>query len=182
MIVSEWVRTMATYSGNKQYAALDKRAYLNQALNWLEPIRTTTEVRNRFDALKSNQKMQCVWSAKALKHKYDIDHSMPFSRWPNNDLWNLVPSDQQVNNEKRDRLPTERKLIDAKERLLDWWKMAWLDDVSITNNVALKQRFFAEANIALPGLPSCNLSVDDLFEALLLQRGRLKEMQQLSEW
>jgi len=182
VIVSEWVKTMASYSGNKQYAAPDKQSYLSQALSWLEPIRTTTEVRNRFDALKSKQAMQCVWSAKALKHKYDIDHSMPFSRWPNNDLWNLVPSDQQVNNEKRDRLPTERKLIEAKERMLDWWKMAWLDDVSITDNVALKKRFFAEANIALPGLPSHNLSIDDLFEALLLQRGRLREMQQLSEW
>jgi hypothetical protein len=45
-----------------------------------------------------------------------------------------------------------------------------------------RQRFFAEANIALPGLSSDNASVDDLFEALVLQRGRLKEMQQLREW
>jgi SAM-dependent methyltransferase len=97
VIVSEWVKTMASYSGNKQYAAPEKQSYLNRALSWLEPIRTTTEVRNRFDALKSNRAMQCVWSAKALKHKYDIDHSMPFSRWPNNDLWNLVPSDQKIN-------------------------------------------------------------------------------------
>jgi hypothetical protein len=44
------------------------------------------------------------------------------------------------------------------------------------------QRFFAEANISLPGLDSDNLSVDDVFEALVLQRGRLKEMQQLREW
>ncbi len=44
------------------------------------------------------------------------------------------------------------------------------------------QRFFAEANIALPGLSPDNASVDDLFEALVLQRGRLKEMQQLREW
>jgi len=182
VIVSEWVKTMASYSGNKQYAAPDKQSYLNQALNWLEPIRTTTEVRSRFDALKSKQAMQCIWSAKALKHKYDIDHSMPFSRWPNNDLWNLVPSDQKINNEKRDRLPTERKLKEAKERMLDWWRMAWLDDISTTDNMAVEKRFFAEANIALPGLPNDNLSIDDLFEALLLQRGRLREMQQLKEW
>jgi hypothetical protein len=45
-----------------------------------------------------------------------------------------------------------------------------------------RQRFFAEANIALPGLSSDNASVDDLFEALVMQRGRLKEMQQLREW
>jgi len=40
-----------------------------------------------------------VWSAKTLNRKYDIDHSMPFARWPNNDLWNLVPSNSQVNKE-----------------------------------------------------------------------------------
>jgi hypothetical protein len=44
------------------------------------------------------------------------------------------------------------------------------------------KRFFAEANIALPGLNSDNSSIDDLFEALVVQRGRLKEMQQLREW
>jgi hypothetical protein len=35
---------------------------------------------------------------------------------------------------------------------------------------------------SLPSLNVDNSSVDDLFEALLLQRGRLKEMQQLWEW
>jgi hypothetical protein len=48
--------------------------------------------------------------------------------------------------------------------------------------ISQRQRFFAEANIALPGLSSDNASVDDLFEALVLQRGRLKDMQQLREW
>ena len=49
-------------------------------------------------------------------------------------------------------------------------------------NQSQQQRFFAEANIALPGLNSDNTSIDDLFEALVMQRGRLKEMQQLREW
>ena len=48
--------------------------------------------------------------------------------------------------------------------------------------ISQSQRFFAEANIALPGLSSDNASIDDLFEALVMQRGRLKEMQQLREW
>jgi len=57
-----------------------------------------------------------MWSAKLLTKNYDIDHSMPFARWPNNDLWNLLPTDSQVNNQKSDRLPTEQKLTQAKER------------------------------------------------------------------
>jgi len=134
--------------------------------------------------------MQCVWSAKSLKKQYDIDHSMPFARWPNNDLWNLLPTDSQINNQKSDRLPTEHKLKQAKDRILHWWQVAWLDESVATNKTVLpenkraneQQRFFAEANIALPGLNSVNSSIDDLFEALVMQRGRLKEMQQLREW
>jgi ubiquinone/menaquinone biosynthesis C-methylase UbiE len=178
VLVSEWVKTMASYKGNHDFTSPEKQSYLYQALQWEEPVRSTTAVRQRFDALAATQQMQCVWSAKTLKQKYDIDHSMPFSRWPNNDLWNLVPSDSKVNNHKRDRLPSEKTLNDAKERMQHWWAAAWLDDADTIH----KKRFFAQANIALPGLTPHNDSIADLFEALLLQRGRLRDMQQLSEW
>jgi len=181
VLVSEWVKTMASYSGNSEYSSPEKQYHLYQALNWLEPKRTTIEVRNRFEQLKKQQPnselMQCVWSAKSLKQSYDIDHSMPFARWPNNDLWNLLPTDSKVNNQKSDRLPTEYKLKEAKERIHNWWQEAWLENTDDS-----QQRFFAEANIALPGLNSDNESINDLFEALVIQRGRLKEMQQLREW
>ncbi|MFT7335984.1 MAG: hypothetical protein ACI9M1_001926, partial [Porticoccaceae bacterium] len=137
--------------------------------------------RKRFEQLQrtlpNNEKIHCVWSAKSLKKQYDIDHSMPFVRWPNNDLWNLLPTDSQVNNQKSDRLPTEQKLKVAKERIQYWWQTAWLEPED-----QIQKRFFAEANIALPGLNYDNSSVEDLFEALMMQRGRLKEMQQLREW
>ncbi|MBU2878124.1 methyltransferase domain-containing protein [Aliiglaciecola lipolytica] len=178
VLVNEWVKTMAAYKGNSDYAKPEKQVYLYQALKWLDPQRTTSEVRSRFETLAKSQSIQCVWSSKRLNQKYDIDHSMPFARWPNNDLWNLVPSDCKVNNIKRDRLPSEHKLKEAKERMQDWWLSAWLEDDLINQ----KQRFFAEANIALPGLTPQNDSIDDLFEALLLQRCRLKDMQQLNEW
>ena len=172
---------MAGYSGNAKYSSPEKQYHLYRALSWLEPKRTTTEVRNRFEQLKkqepNSELMQCVWSAKSLKQKYDIDHSMPFARWPNNDLWNLLPTDSKINNQKSDRLPTEHKLKASKERIQHWWKEAWLGKSDNS-----QQRFFAEANIALPGLSSDNSSVDELFEALVIQRGRLKEMQQLREW
>ncbi|MDO6427172.1 methyltransferase domain-containing protein [Thalassotalea sp. 1_MG-2023] len=220
VLVSEWVKTMASYSGNVEYSSPQKQFHLYQALNWLEPKRTTVEVRSRFEQLKIQQPnselMQCVWSAKSLKQHYDIDHSMPFARWPNNDLWNLLPTDRNVNNQKRDRLPTEHKLKTAKGRIQHWWLEAWLENkgnkdasvnVNEVNDISAKyevfpppystqrnktlknntessmyRRFFAEANIALPGLNSNNSSIDDLFEALVVQRGRLKEMQQLRDW
>ncbi|TYK66665.1 class I SAM-dependent methyltransferase [Colwellia echini] len=230
VLVSEWVKTMAGYKGNEQYSAPENQYYLQQALNWLEPKRTTTEVRQRFEQIKqqSPEIAQCVWSAKTLTNKYAIDHSMPFSRWPNNDLWNLLPADSDINGQKSDRLPTEHKLLASKERIQHWWREAWLNPVqsndsntaftspnaepasthknevndmtagyaisnklftaplptTTTNQIenSQQERFFAEANIALPGLNSDNDSIDDLFEALVMQRGRLKEMQQLREW
>jgi SAM-dependent methyltransferase len=190
VLVSEWVKTMAGYAGNAQYKSPENQFKLHQALNWEEPKRTTVEVRKRFEQLQKTfsnkeskqEQIRCVWSDKSLKQKYDIDHSMPFARWPNNDLWNLLPTDSQINNQKSDRLPTEHKLKSAKERILYWWQTAWLDDELLDTQTDNHQRFFAEANIALPGLSSDNSSVDDLFEALVMQRGRLKEMQQLREW
>ncbi|MFT5852398.1 MAG: hypothetical protein ACI87J_002374, partial [Colwellia sp.] len=196
VLVSEWVKTMAGYAGNAQYKSPENQYKLHQALNWEEPKRTTVEVRKRFEQLQNQlsqhsskheheskqEQIRCVWSDKSLKNKYDIDHSMPFSRWPNNDLWNLLPTDSQINNQKSDRLPTEQKLKASKERMQHWWQVAWLDDEHVGIQTDNHKRFFAEANIALPGLNSDNSSVDDLFEALVMQRGRLKEMQQLREW
>jgi SAM-dependent methyltransferase len=194
VLVSEWVKTMASYSGNSQYKSPENQYHLYQALNWEEPKRTTIEVRKRFEELQNtlpkSERINCIWSNKSLNNKYDIDHSMPFSRWPNNDLWNLLPTDSQVNNQKSERLPTEHKLKQAKERIQHWWQTAWLDESVATKITGLfdnnrtneQQRFFAEANIALPGLSSDNSSIDDLFESLVMQRGRLKEMQQLREW
>jgi SAM-dependent methyltransferase len=201
VLISEWVKTMASYSGNAEFSSPEKQFHLYQALNWLEPKRTTTEVRHRFEQLKQQapEIAKCVWTAKSLEKKYDIDHSMPFARWPNNDLWNLLPTDSQINHQKSDRLPTEHKLKASKERIQHWWQLAWLEQSSLPDQLpstsqkvedapsaflikGQRQRFFAEANITLPGLSSDNSSIDDLFEALVMQRGRLKDMQQLREW
>ena len=71
VLVSEWVKTMAGYSGNAKYASAEKQYQLYQALNWLEPKRTTTEVRNRFNELKqqlpSDEQVRCVMVRKATK-------------------------------------------------------------------------------------------------------------------
>ncbi|WP_017221305.1 class I SAM-dependent methyltransferase [Moritella dasanensis] len=173
VLVSEWMKTMQGYQGNK---SPKQQLAIASSLDWLEAKRSTEESRKRFDVLRQTQSQQCVWSGKVLKQEFAIDHCMPFARWPNNDLWNLLPSDSKVNGQKSDSLPTARKLKDARSRITDWWQKAWNDDQ--TDSI----RFFAEANIALPGLTTNNTSIDDLFEALELQRGRLKEMQQLREW
>jgi hypothetical protein len=178
VLVSEWAKTMESYKGNQHYLKSQQQPSMLAALNWEAPKRSTSHVRDRFNKLAGSHLMSCVWSAKPIKQKYDIDHSMPFSRWPNNDLWNLLPSDVKVNNEKRDNLPSVQTLKQSKSRMQEWWSMAWLDD----SGPEEKQRFFAEANLALPGLLYNNESIDDVFEALDMQRGRLRDLQQLNEW
>lgn len=178
VLVNEWAKTMESYKGNQQYLINQQQPTMIAALNWEAPKRSTIHVRERFNELAGSHAMNCVWSAKPIKLKYDIDHGMPFSRWPNNDLWNLLPSDVKINNEKRDKLPSAPTLKKSKSRMQDWWSMAWLNE----NDHEERQRFFAEANLALPGLSHNNESIDDVFEALNMQRGRLRDLQQLREW
>lgn len=182
VLVSEWANTMAKYQGN---SSVEQQGVIHSALQWLEPTRTTVEVRKRFDQINSaNNPQHCVWSQKRLsmsgsaKSNVQIDHCFPFARWPNNDLWNLLPTDAKTNLTKSDRLPTEQRMKNAKEPISQWWQTAWLDN----NDEQISRQFFAQANIALPGLKTDNTSIDELFDALALQRGRLREMQQLREW
>ena len=177
VLISEWISTMAGYKGNAHFKASKEQYKLAEALRWLDPERTTKAVRKRFEALQQKKTQHCVWSNKKLDTEFDIDHCMPFARWPNNDLWNLMPTNSQVNRQKSDQLPSEARLVNSKNRITDWWQEAWLAD-----DESNKQLFFSEVNLALPGLTASNDSIDDVFEALLLQQSRLKEMQQLKEW
>jgi hypothetical protein len=146
-------------------------------------------VRKRFDELNTtNNPQHCVWTQPSLairqhkKSNVQIVHCFPFARWPNNDLWNLLPTDVKANGEKSDRLPTAQRMNNAKEPITDWWQSTWLDNQDTSLNANISRQFFAQVNIALPGLNSNNTSIDDLFEAMEVQRDRLKEMQQLREW
>ena len=62
----------------------------------------------------------CPWTGKSLKNKknYDLDHILPLSVYPINELWNLVPSDPHFNqHKKRDRLPSLAALSEAQPRI-----------------------------------------------------------------
>ena len=178
VIISEWARTMARYQGNAAFQAPATHHHLYAALEWLEVKRSTEEVRKRVEKMTQAHPISCIWSARRLGTDFDIDHCMPFARWPNNDLWNLLPAAPEINRQKRDHLPTRKKMENARSRIQDFWAKAWLTSDSPFN----QQRFFAQANLALPGLTPSNRSIDDLFDALVIQRSRLKEMQQLKDW
>ena len=171
-LVNEWAALMRTYTAKNamQFTHSD----LLKALTWEDPRRTTTRVRSRVDALLKGDEVNCCWSGSKLKaESYAVDHAMPFSRWPNNDLWNLLPTKTQINTKKSDKLPSSTRLQHSRQIITDWWQQGWSDNAD---------EFFIQANLALPNLPDSNRSFDDVFDAFTLQRDRIKDFQQLEEW
>lgn len=87
-------------------------------LSCVEPEREVAAVRNVYNQLVDKH---CVWTDQPIDKKFDVDHVIPFALWKNNDLWNLLPVLPAVNNEKRDRLPTQQILKASKGRILNYW-------------------------------------------------------------
>ncbi|MEO2279079.1 class I SAM-dependent methyltransferase [Pseudoalteromonas pernae] len=171
-LINEWATLMSGYGLNKSkhFTKLD---YLN-ALTWHDPQRSTNKVRDRVNDLLHSTDLACCWSSKSLSHKnYAVDHAFPYSRWPNNDLWNLLPTLSRINAVKSDKLPTTSKLATSREFITHWWQEGW------DQNGA---EFFSQANLALPNLSPTNRNFDDVFEAMKLQRDRIKDIQQLQDW
>jgi len=172
VLINEWANIMSNYKLNKE-KPFDKLEYLS-ALQWDDPVHKTGKVRDRFIELAVDNDMLCCWSAKKLIEKeMAVDHTFPFARWPNNDLWNLLPVKDKINSQKSDKLPTNKKLTNSKEEIIHWWDQAWAKE---------RQEFFTQANLALPSLSQQNDSFDDVFQAILLQQDRIKDFQQLQDW
>ena len=83
--------------------------------------RPLTWERNQIDVLMmEGAEFICPWTQKQLGQgiAYDLDHILPIALYPTNELWNLVPSDPQFNShQKRDRLPTAKRLEIARPHL-----------------------------------------------------------------
>lgn len=79
--------------------------------------RPLTWERNQIDILiMEGQEFVCPWTQRriGLGTPYDIDHLVPVSIYPINEIWNLAPSDRDFNqHRKRDRLPSPERLRTA---------------------------------------------------------------------
>jgi len=170
--INEWVNVMQRYENNK---TIPKQT-LFDTLEWIDPTRRADEAKARVEWIKKTHPVKCVWRDIELKKEYDIDHCLPFARWPNNDLWNLLPSSRQANRSKSDKIASNQRLKEAKENITEWWNEAWLSESELT------KKFNAQATMSLPGLKGIENSTDDIFEALALQHIRVREMQQLIVW
>ncbi len=180
-IVAEWMRLMHGYAlrqGRRPSAAA-----MAQAMHWPAPERVVAEARQRaISVIESGRPLHCVWTGKRLsRDRLDIDHCFPWASWPCDDLWNLLPSTRSVNQrDKRDRLPSAAVLNDARERVQNWWTSGY----ALGAKSPLADRFFLEARTSLPLLnaPEESIAVGDVFAALVFQRLRLRENQQIPEW
>jgi SAM-dependent methyltransferase len=170
-LVNEWIRVMRTFHHQtaRQFTTDD----YHSALVWEKQTRSTEKVRQRVESLQTKQDVLCTWSKSKLFTKFDIDHAFPFSRWPNNDLWNLLPSKPNINRQKSDKLLTVLRLKESKDTILNFWAMAWAKEESL---------FFSQANLSLPELTIDNRDFINVFEAMLSQRQRIKDTQQLADW
>ena len=174
-VLAEWIELMRSYEG-ESVRSYDEHFAL---LRWLDPQHDTRLVRQLAEAIRTRkQPLYCVWSGDRLRGDFAVDHCMPFAAWPCNDLWNLFPAHPSVNHKKSDRLPSADSLVDARERILEWWQTAYVDQCVIG------ERFVNEAIAALPGTlaSSASPSPEDIFDGLMMQRATLKRDQQLAEW
>jgi len=168
-IVNEWIGLM---SGWDVRYSMD---VYHQGLQWVEGRRDTSKVRQLVEQQLRAGKVECIWTARNLKNKrFDVDHCFPWSRWQNNDLWNLMPTTQSANASKSEKLPADLLLKQSRHRVLNWWGQAILGSVR-------EKQFFSEAEAALPLLGQ-DRTVEGVFEGMLQQRLRLKTNLQLAEW
>jgi hypothetical protein len=179
-LIAEWLRLMRGYAA-RQGRILDEGT-LGAAMTWSEPARDTALPRQQaLTIMQAGEALHCVWSGRRLQQdSLDIDHCLPWTAWPCGDLWNLLPSHRSVNqHQKRDRLPSDDLLRRAAEPIQAWWQLAYASDTY----PLLRQRFIDEARASLPGLSTATVSAPEgVFNALRVQRLRLKHDQQVPEW
>ena len=132
----------AEFSVNASRQNLSLEKVVNEVLKSPITERDVAESKQIYKTiLKKEGKVFCVWTGKAIT-SYDVDHMIPFSVWKNNDLWNLLPSQSQTNNQKRDKIPSTDLIEKRKELILHYWELI---------NENQSQRFQKEIRVALLG-------------------------------
>jgi hypothetical protein len=137
-ILFKWAEFSVNASGNN----LSVHKVLNEVLKSPITLREIKESKKLYkEILKKEGNIYCVWTGRKISN-YDIDHLIPFSVWKNNDLWNLLPSDSRINNQKRDKIPTPEFIEQQKNLILNYWEIIFESQ---------SNRFQKEIQVALLG-------------------------------
>ncbi len=180
MLISEWVRLIQAYQERRPASPGASPGDIHAALRWIEPNRDTgfvrALVRRRFDR---GLGVSCVWTGRPLKpNAVDIDHCLPWSAWPCDDLWNLLPSAPALNRHlKGEKIPAAATLEAARGAIKLWWQDAYLE-----SGPAVRVRFNEEATTSLPVFAGGSVDLDDVFLALDFKRMQVRQETQAVEW
>ena len=170
VIVKEWSQLMTGWG------VADSVGRGSLGLDWQERRRDTRLAFERATTLRDEGfDLTCVWSDSRIRSSFQIDHCFPWARWYNNDLWNLLPTKVAINRSKLDKLPSSSAMSEARDNIIKWWRSAW-------ERSPRRGQFFMEAEYSLPGLSSNRPSLEEVYQATVHQRARLKQDQQLAEW
>ena len=132
----------AEFSVNASRNNLSIHKVLNEVLKSPITLRDIKDSKKLYkDILRKKGNVYCVWTGRKISN-YDIDHMIPFSVWKNNDLWNLLPSDSKINNQKRDKIPTPGVIERQKNLIIDYWGIIYEHQ---------PKRFQKEIQVALLG-------------------------------
>ena len=159
--------------GANKEISLEKTYVLEKLLYDPEVSRDVALVREYF---QNSPELSCVWSRKSISHQdLNIDHVLPFAHFLNNDIWNLLPSRSEVNNRKRDKIPSSYQLNISKDLIIHYWSdlhRNFPEKFSSETNIGLRSNIdFAHNNWHLP-----------LFDALRTKAKFLIEIRGLEEW
>jgi hypothetical protein len=143
-----------------------------------EPIteRQVQKIKSYYENLLIDQgKIKCIWSGRSITSvdQVDIDHMIPFSKWKNNDLWNLVPTHSHVNAKKKDRIPSLKLLEKRKKNILEHWRKV---------ESKFPQQFISEIKLSLVGYEETQDLKDTAFSSLLEKVDFLINSRKYSYW
>lgn len=116
LCLHEWALfTEAVHAGGN--GDIDRGTAYRLLTEWPENRRPLTWERNHVDLLiMEGRTFVCPWTGRQITKSgdYALDHLVPVSVYPTNELWNLVPADAHINSHiKRDRLPAPERLMRA---------------------------------------------------------------------
>lgn len=148
-IISKWKEKTSALNKDQIHA----RDMIDKLSSEVFEERNTNSIRGIL-----NGENECVWSGKKLvRNAYDVDHVLPYSVWNNNDLWNMLPTNRDVNQrQKKTKIPSQ-KIIERRADVIKlYWKLYMKE---------WPELFKSQVKIALIG-SGTEVILDDMIESL----------------
>jgi hypothetical protein len=121
--LSLWIEALCIHEWclfTEAVAGLDRGVAYRLLTDRPDNRRPLTWERNSVEILMMEGRVfECPWTGRRLNSdSFDLDHLVPVSVYPVNELWNIIPADRVFNEHtKRDRLPSTERLQAAQPRL-----------------------------------------------------------------